>query len=331
MTKIFVTGATGFIGAHLCEILDSKGFEIVALKRVTSKSKLLNSYNVTFIDGDLLDKESIRNGMKNCEAVFHLGAMISYFRKDAAMQKKINVDGTKNVVEAAIELGIKKFVHVSSVAALGYDKHGGIANEMIPYNWPEGIIYNETKRDSENIVKHAVSSGKLNAVIVNPTAVQGDRDIYKISTNDLLYQLSKGRIPGYIAGGATHADVKDVALGIWLAFEKGRVGENYILGGEHYHHYDFLKMVCDVSGFSFNERKIPHTVIRIAEKIFLAMEMLGKKPPIASWMCWLSRREIYHSSQKAIDELGYKISPMNTCIERAVLWSKEMNLIRFLK
>jgi dihydroflavonol-4-reductase len=179
MKTVLVTGSNGFIGSHLAAELVRRGFSVRAFHRKTSDTSMLNGLDVEHVHGDLLDSSSLRNAMKGCDTVFHTAAIVSFWKGRNEEQFRINVEGTRNIVEACLNAGIGTLVHTSSVAAIGYRTDGGIIDEETSYNWGKSIVYRYTKHLAELEVLRGVDRG-LRAIIVNPSIVigPGDRNVH---------------------------------------------------------------------------------------------------------------------------------------------------------
>ena len=252
--QALVTGSTGFLGSHICRVLLEAGHEVSAFHRTTSRLTLLEGMDIEHAVGDLTQPETILAAMQGVDAVFHAAAKVGYWRDSQGMMD-VTVGGTRHVLEAAAKTGVKRVVHVSSVAALGVpeDVHRmpgmkpGLLDENHAWNYsPSKWQYGYAKHLAEREVQRAVAKG-LDVVIVNPAAIYGAGDINRIS-GDLIVQVVKRRLPVVVPGGMNVVHVRDVAEGVLAAFHKGKRGERYILGGENLSLMDLVKVVAGVTG-----------------------------------------------------------------------------------
>lgn len=259
---VLVTGATGFIGSQLCRALLAQGHQVRAFHRSESPGLALNGLDVEHRVGDITQPETLESAMKNVDVVFHTAAHLG--RRDPTHRYPTTVMGTRNVLTAAIQAKIHKFVHTSSVAALGVpleQRRRGKITSMImdekhTWNYPaQWWPYGHAKYLAELEVQKAVSQG-LDAVIVNPAVVIGAGDLNRIS-GGILIQVARGHIPVSIAGGLNAIHIADVVHGHLAAMESGRKGERYILGNENLTLNDFLRLAATTSHAAPPRLKIP--------------------------------------------------------------------------
>ena len=238
--RVFVTGATGFVGWHLVEALLARGDEVRCLVRPPSVG-LLDGRKTRAVLGDLTDGESIRRGMDGVEAVYHCAADYRLYVDDPDSMYAVNVEGTRNVLRASAEAGVRRVVYTSTVGALGLNADASPADERTPVGISDMVgHYKRSKFLAERVAEEWVSKG-LPLVIVNPSTPVGERDIKPTATGRMILDFLRGRIPAYVDTGLNLVDVRYVAAGHILALERGRVGEKYILG-----HKDMtLKAILD--------------------------------------------------------------------------------------
>ena len=290
MTKIFITGATGFIGNNLVSRLLNKGFNIKVLVRNKKKLDIFSwKDNVEVIFGDILEPQAFNRKINDCEIIIHLAALITFWNRLWDKAYKINVIGTKNVLDEALKINCKKFIHISSVAAIGYGENGEPINEEHPYNWGKHkICYMETKYLAELEVLKAIKQG-LNATIVNPANVWGIGD-YKGRRVPVIKAVKVGQ-PFYVHAGTNFVDVDAVCEAIINAIEYGKSGERYILGGDNLSIKDFLSLIANETKGRKPFLKLPKLPI-----IFLSytQEALGlitgiSPKPSASQLCFFGK------------------------------------------
>lgn len=327
MSKVFLTGATGFIGGNLVEKLFEAGYEVKVLVR---DKKLLESRpwkdKVEVVYGDILKPETFSDKINDCEYIIHGAAIIEFWNKKWDKVYKINVIGTRNILEEALKSNIKKFVHISSVAAIGYGEAGEIVDESQPYNWNKHkICYMETKHEAEEKVFNAIKKG-LNATIVNPANVWGRGD-YRGRRVPAIKVIRLGQ-PFYIEAGSNFVDVDAVCEATVNAIEYGRCGERYILGGDNLTIKEFLDIIADELGTRKPFLKLPKLPIILFS---YTQEALGfitniSPKPAPSQLCLFNMKSFYNSS-KAIKELKMPVIPFSECIHKAVRFYKEHNLL----
>ena len=319
-----VTGATGFIGSHIARKLVERGEHVKILLRKSSQTENIDDIDVERVYGDVLDPESIKEALKDCDTLYHTAGVASFRKEDYQKMEDINVQGTANVMNAALDAGIKKAVHTSSIAAIGTDLKGGIANEDTKYELEYlGVKYLDTKRRAEEVALEMSKKG-LPVVVVNPATVIGTGDIYLSSTAFILWFYKK-KYPGYMDGTLNMVDVEDVAEGHILAAEKGKVGERYILGNANFTLLELFKLLEELTGIPRPKMKIPY-FMALASGYFVE-RILGMSFPNYSTMdvdsVKLSKLRWHFDSSKAINELGYKPTDIKDSIKNTVLWFKE--------
>ena len=333
MTKVFLTGATGFIGGNLVKKLLAKGYAVkilvrknVETRRGASLERYLSKDNVEIIWGDILEPETFAGKINDCEIIIHCAAIIGFWNRTWSKLHKVNVIGTKNILDEALKSKCKKFIHISSVAAIGYGENNEPINEQHPYNWGKHkICYMETKHEAELEVQKAIQKG-LNAVMVNPANVWGVGD-YRGRRVPVIKAIKYG-LPFYVDAGTNFVDVDAVCEATINAIEFGKCGERYILGGENLAIKEFLGIIAD----EINARKpflpLPKPPIVLFSYLQEALGVVtGISPrPSASQLCFFGRN-IYYDSSKAIKELKMPVILFRECIHKTVRFYKENGLL----
>jgi len=238
-----ITGATGLLGANLADHLLSEGYEVRACKRQSSKIDHLSKLNIDWHDAPLDDEQAMAEVFEGCDVVFHCAAAVSIIKKRTPTLINANILGTEHVINAVKKSGAR-LVHTSTVAAVAISESGEPSVETATYNFDKfGLAdgYSTTKRDAEAAVMRAVKEQKLDAVVINPGYMFGAYDA-RPSSGALIRDVIKGRVPGVTAGRNNFADVRDVARGMRLAYEKGKPGERYILAGHNMHYSEILTL-----------------------------------------------------------------------------------------
>ncbi|MCE7992194.1 MAG: SDR family oxidoreductase [Roseivirga sp.] len=323
--RIFITGATGFIGRKLAHKLADEGHEIVALIRSKSKAAALTHERISFVEGDLFSIEALEAGMENCHEVYHLAAFASVWAKGDTF-KEVNIDGTLNILDAAKKQGVDKIVVTSTAGVIGPAVDGPV-NEETPRQVDFFTDYESTKYESELKIKERVTEGQ-HVVIVNPTRVYGPGPLnVSNSVTKLVKQYIAGKwkfIPGDGMSTGNYVFVDDVINGHVLAMKNGRAGERYLLGGDDATYWELFDLIAEIGGQKYKLYKMPLGVLLAFGKfqLFLA-ENFGRQPMITpGWV----RKYLYKwsvSSDKAKQELGYEITSLEAGIQKTVDWLRK--------
>jgi len=322
--KILVTGATGFVGANLVHRLVAEGASVRILHRPSSNLRVLDDLPVERVMGDVTDSNSVERALEGIEVVYHVAGAVSFWRRERTWLHQVNVQGTQNVVRAALEHGVRRLVYTSSIATIGYRTDGQPADETTPYNWTRfAIPYMETKRAAEREVLEGVKKG-LDAVIVNPAVMFGPRDV-NFHAGQIIRFIRMGKLPGYPPAAMTVCDVDDVVHGHIQALERGRTGHRYILGGEILPLRDVFRIIAEVVGVSFADREVPLALYYVAALGNELRSLVGGRRPqlTRDLITALDLQSCGYSSEKAQTELGYRITPIREAIEKASRWYKE--------
>lgn len=325
---IFVTGGTGLLGVNLIRLLVNRGESVRALARSPRKPLGLAEYNhdrVMFVRGDVTDAASVRAAMEGCDRVYHLAGWVQISPWGWEQARAVNVGGTRTVCETARELGVRRLVHTSSIAAIGAGTLDAPADETDEWNIrAERIPYYATKRESEAAVLESVRRG-LDAVIVNPTYVVGPWDI-KPSSGRMMLHTARGVLKFYPSrGGINYSDVRAVALGHVLAMEHGDSGERYILGGENLPFRDYVERVAKIAGVSPPRVRLPYAAMLPFAAAGSAAGRLFPKllRDVNLAVLHSACLEHYVRSDKACAKLGYEAVPVDDAIRDALAWFKE--------
>jgi dihydroflavonol-4-reductase len=326
MNTILVTGATGCVGSNLTVELLHRGYTVRAFHRSGFSRLTLKDVDVEHVIGDVRDKSILRRAMQGCDTVFHTAAIVSFERRRHEEQFDINVNGTRNVVELCLKLGVQKFVHTSSVAALGFRTDGTYIDETTEYNWGTRLGYRYSKHRSELEVFKGIERG-LNAVILNPSVIIGPRDVY-VHGGQIVRDIVRGLIPVYVGGGTNVVGVQDVVAGHIAAAERGRIGERYILGGWNM----TFKELFDCAAIALSGRapfiKAP---VWLAKAVGHAAEFIGNvtqtKPLITAEMLATIGKNNWQSIEKAKRELGYNPGPIQEAMRQAYQWYRQNGML----
>jgi dihydroflavonol-4-reductase len=323
--KAFITGATGFVGSHVASALAEQGAELRLLVRPTSRTDNISSLNAETATGDLRDPQSLKTAMDGCEFVFHVAADYRLWVRDPEEMHRVNVGGTRAIIQAARESHVRRVVYCSSVATMGFTESGDIVNEDTPVSYEDMIgCYKRSKFMAEQVALEAGRSG-ANVVVVNPTTPIGERDIKPTPTGRIVVDFMNRKFPAYVDTGLNLADVKEVARGHLLAMEHASPGQRYILGGENLTLKQILDKLAALTGLPSPTTKVSHTVAMgfAALNEFFVGRLMGKEPRATVEEVRMGRKKMFASSDKAVRELGYKVVPVEGALERAVQWFQE--------
>jgi dihydroflavonol-4-reductase len=328
-SPVLVTGATGFVGSAVARALADRGDDVRVLVRKGSDRRNLAGYACTPIEGDLTDAASLARAVAGCRYLFHVAADYRIWVPDPAAMQRANVAGTEALMLAALAAGVERIVYCSSVAALGLTLDGTPADETTPVH-PEAIVgvYKQSKYHAEQAVLRLVRERGLQAVIVNPAAPVGPRDIKPTPTGRMIADAASGRMPAYVDTGLCVVHVDDVAAGHLLALERGRIGERYILGGENLALGALLGLVAEESGRRKPLVRLPTTLLW---PLALACEGLaratGIEPLVTRDHLRMARKRMYFSSAKAAGELGFAPRPARAAVADAISWFRANGMV----
>jgi len=319
--RVLITGATGFVGANLVEAVTARGWIARALRRKTSSLKALEGLTYESAIGDVTEPDALREAMRDVDAVFHVAAVADYWRlDDVSRMMHVNVEGTRNVLAAAREAGVKRVVFTSSVAALGTSPNGAMLNETAQFTQkPEAFYYGWSKVLAERVAAEFVQNG-LDVVTVNPVVVLGPRDVNLIS-GSIILEAAKMIMPFVPPGGVCMIDVADVCAGHIAAFEKGRAGERYILGGDNLSYREIIQTVTKAVGGRFIPITPPRGVVKaLAAPVRFGRTRLGLKLPVDDSQIRNMAETLWFDSGKARHELGLVTRPFAETVARTRDW-----------
>ncbi len=318
-----LTGATGFVGAAVLRALVARGERVRALVRTASNRSNLAAIEAEIVEGDLTDPSSLAAALKGCRALYHVAADYRLWVPEPASIYRANVDGTVNLMRAALAAGVERIVYTSSVATLGLNANGTPSDEATKSSLATMIgHYKRSKFLAEEAVTALVRDAGLPAVIVNPSTPIGPRDVRPTPTGRMIRDAALGRLPAYVDTGLNVVHVDDVAEGHLLAFERGRVGERYILGGEDMSLRRILELVAAATGRHAPRIRLPHDLVMPVAYIAETWARIfgGGEPMVTRDGVRMSRKRMYFSSAKAERELGYRHRPAKDAIADAVAW-----------
>tara|TARA_B100001540_G_scaffold185079_1_gene163160 strand:+ start:1489 stop:2484 length:996 start_codon:yes stop_codon:yes gene_type:complete len=324
MAKVLITGATGFIGNHVTRLCLEQGDEVRVMVMPGEDRSPLAGMDVEFVEGNLLDPSSLTGVVQCCEQLYHLAAMFAIWTKDPDLHYKVNVDGARCMLEAAMAAGVEKVVFTSSVAALGIEPGDSRATEKTPFNaWPWASEYILSKFISHQMVKGMVSEG-LPVTMVMPGLPFGPGDRAPTPTGTMIIRTLQGKMKNYWDGGVCPVDVRDVAAGHVLAMHKGRIGESYILANRdaNMSNQAFLKLIGEIGGIDgVATREVAGSVmLRVARLAELWSKLTGRAPVTTYKNTMYVLQHGYVDPGKAIEELGLPQTPIETAVRDSIAW-----------
>ncbi len=322
--KCMVTGATGFIGSRLVEELISRGYQVNALVRSPGKIPEPIREKINIFQGDVLDENSIHQAIKDCSIVFHLAAFADIWAKDQMLPYKINVTGTKNILSASLKNNIRRVIYTSSAGTLSASDTLKPVDENTPLPVIYETDYELSKRQAEELCMEYFKLG-LNIVVVNPTRVFGPGPLNKSNSMTLLikkYMTGKWRfLPGSGKYTGNYVFIDDVINGHLLAMDTALAGEKYILGGSNATFVEFFNNLAEISGKHYKLMPLPFSLINIYSEMELFMAEHFEIMPVIT-PAWVRRYRQHRlvSSRKAIEDLGYEITPLPQALGKTVQW-----------
>lgn len=331
----FVTGASGFIGANLVHELVSRGHRVKALMRVGSDTRGTAGLDVEHVEGDVSNRERLTRAMKDCDCCFHVAASYHLWLRDYAPMYAANVDGTRNVLQAAADAGCSRIVYTSTVGCIGLPKErdGQVipTDEATPVSEAQMSNHYKLSKWRAEVVARELAARGLPIVIVNPSAPVGPRDVKPTPTGQVIVDFLNRKMPGYVDTGLNWVHVRDVAIGHILAAEKGRVGERYILGNAegNWTMKTALDVLAEITGIPAPKTRVPHVVALAAAHVDeLVAGFTGKPPKAPLAGVRMAKYKMFFNPTKAITELGLPQTPPRRALEEAVEWFRGNGYVR---
>jgi dihydroflavonol-4-reductase len=329
--KTLITGASGFVGSAVLRQLIAAGHTVRALVRPNSDRRNLVELPVETVTGDLTDRASLDRALVGCSALFHVAAVYRLWVPQPQEIYEANVTGTHNLMIAAANAGVKRIVYTSSVATLGLTSDGSPANEDTPVSLADMIgHYKRSKFLAEAEVKNLVEEQGLPVVIVNPSTPIGPRDIKPTPTGRIIVDALSGRMPAYVDTGLNLVHVDDVAVGHLLAFERGTIGERYVLGARNMTLKEILTELAVITGGQPPRIRLPHNLVLPIAYVSEAWARLtgGNEPRVTLVGVRLAKKKMFFSSEKAKRVLEFSPRPIEEALRDAVDWFRRNGYIR---
>jgi dihydroflavonol-4-reductase len=325
-----VTGASGFVGSAVARAALARGLSLRLLVRETSPRRNIEGLNAEIVVGDMADPVALAKAMAGAKYLFHVAADYRLWARDPREIVRHNLEGTTAVMTAALAAGVERIVYTGSVATLGFRDDGRPSDETLPLGPEEAIgAYKRSKVMAERVVQQMAAERGLPVVTVSPSTPIGPRDVKPTPTGRIIVEAAEGRMPAFLDTGLNLVHVDDVAEGHMLALEKGRVGENYILGGQDVSLGQFLADIAALVG-----RKPPTVSLPRAPLYPLALiteavaQLTGKEPFLTRDALKMASHHMFFSSAKAERELGYAALPYRQAIADALVWFRDAGYVR---
>jgi dihydroflavonol-4-reductase len=320
--RVFITGATGFVGGHVAKAYAAEGASLRLLTRQTSRLDSLAGVDAEMVTGDLREPEKLRSALTGCDALVHVAADYRLWVRDPDQMYAANVAGTRELLKLAREVGVQRVVYTSSVATMGFKADGSIVNEDSPVALGEMIgHYKRSKFLGEVEAIRAAKAGQ-HVMILNPTTPIGAGDAKPTPTGRIIVDFLNKKFPAYVDTGLNLVDVDEVARMHVVALERGTPGERYILGGENLTLKQILDRMSTITGLPSPTMKVPHSVA-MAFAFFdetITGKLLGKEPRATVEAVRMGKKMMFASSLKAERELGFRVLPVYHSMRAAIDW-----------
>ena len=320
--RVFITGATGFVGAHVARRYASEGASLRLLTRQTSRLDSLAGLDAETVVGDLREPEKLRSALTGCDALVHVAADYRLWVRDPQQMYASNVDGTRELLRLARETGVQRVVYTSSVATMGFKSDGTIVNEDTPVSLADMIgHYKRSKFLGEQEAIKAAKTGQ-HVMILNPTTPIGPGDAKPTPTGRIIVDFLNRKFPAYVDTGLNLVDVAEVARMHVEALDHGTPGERYILGGENLTLKQILDRMSAITGLPSPTMKVPHFVamaFALFDETFTG-KVLGKEPRATVEAVRMGKKMMFATSVKAERDLGFKVLPIYSALRSAIEW-----------
>jgi dihydroflavonol-4-reductase len=327
--KVLVTGATGFIGGNLARALLEQGFEVRALVRETSSRTAIQDLDLDLVTGDLSNPACLDRALKGCDALFHAAAAYTFWSADPKSIYETNVQGTRNILDAALRAKITKVIYTSTESTIGISGHALGTEKAVASLESLSGHYKKSKLLAERVALAFCERG-LPVTIVNPAMPVGPWDVKPTPSGQVVLDFLNGRMPAYVNTGLNVVDVRDVAQGHILALHKGRIGERYILGNRNMTLREILGVLEAITGIRASNVRIPIGLALGAAYVdeFVSGTLLKKPPRIPVSAVRTARKFRHFDCSKAINELGLPQTSIEQALADAVVWFRQHGYVR---
>ena len=322
--KILLTGADGFLGTNITHELIERGYKVRAFIQPGRSTELLDDLDIEKIIGDILNPEEIAEAAKGCDALIHAAANTSIWPSRSEIVCKVNIEGTKNVIEAALAAKVKRMVYIGTANTFGFGDKENPGCEKNPYNATKyKMDYLDSKYEAHLHVVDAIKNKELPCVIVNPTFMFGPYDS-KPSSGAMIVGVYQQRVPGYTQGGRNFIKVKDAATGVANALTMGEIGECYILGNINLTYKEIFSKIAKITGAKAPRIQLPSWIVLLFGMLNSAKSAITRKAPTVSYqMAKISTDKHFFSAQKAVTHLALPQNPIEEGITECFEWMKK--------
>ncbi len=321
--KVFITGATGFVGSHVARAYAAQGADLRLLTRPSSDLRAIEGLaGAESVRGDLRNGAGFKAALLGCDALVHVAADYRLWVPDAAEMFRANVDGTRDLLRVAREAGVGRVVYTSSVATMGFQTDGTIVDEATPVSLAAMIgPYKRSKFLAEQVAIEAARAGQ-HVVLLNPTTPIGAGDRKPTPTGRIVVDFLNRRFPAYVDTGLNLVDVDEVARMHLVALDRGTPGERYILGGENLTLKQILDRMSSITGLPSPKLRVPHTVAMLFAMFdeTVTGRLRGREPRATVEAVRMGRKKMFASSAKAERDLGFAVKPVYHALREAIEW-----------
>lgn len=320
---MLVTGADGLLGSNLVRELLERKCEVRAFLLPNSPSQTLDGLAIEKVEGNILSPADLKKAFQGCDAVIHAAANTNIWPDRSEMVRRVNEEGTRNIVEAALQAKVKRMVYVGTANTFGFGSKSQPGNETQAYKSAKyGLDYMDSKRKAQQIVLEACQNKGLPAIVVNPTFMLGPYDS-KPSAGAMIVAIYQGKVPGYTSGGRNYIYVKDAAVAMCNALKMGRIGECYILGHHNMNYKEAFGKIASVVGVKAPGLPIPSFASLLYGAIgSFGAKVTGKAPTVSLAMARISTDEHYFDARKAQEELLLPQTPIEQAIRESFDWMR---------
>lgn len=325
--RAMLTGATGFLGRHLLDCLRQQGVEVAAVVRSRDAAVELGRQGVATTIGSIEDPGALREALSvPTDCIFHVAADTRQWQRHAEQQSRTNIDGTRNVIEAARAAGVRRLVHTSSVSAFGQQEE--VLTESSPRLGQQSWInYERTKAIAEELVLEADAQGHIEAIVLNPAHILGPGDTHNWARMFLL--IDQDKLPGVPPGSGAFADVREIARAQLAAWRLPAHGESFLLGGVQASFLDLVQTIARELDRKVPEKTLPAGFLRGYARVLDAISRVtGREPSLTPQAVSFTCHHLRVDSGKAMRELGYKMTPLDVLVHDTCVWLREQGMLR---
>jgi dihydroflavonol-4-reductase len=326
---VLLTGANGLLGSHITRELLLRNYSVVAFVEKGSEPKTLSGLSdVSFIYGNILNREEVLSAAENCDYIIHAAACTNVIPARAQFINDVNISGTQNVINAALTHNIKKLIYIGSANTFGYGSLEDPGNETKPFSGEKfGLDYIDSKFEAHQRVLRAVKYNDLPAVILCPTFMLGKYDS-KPGSGAMVVSVHSEKLPGYSAGGRNYVYVADVAVAVVNSFELGKIGESYILGNKNMDYKTAFGLIAKTIGSKAPLLKMPKLAVLSYGALCSLVSSVFKKPmPVNFQMARIANEGFYYDCTKAVTELRMPQTQIDIAVSECFSWLKKQNLL----